>query len=186
MAENDFLTNKYKIVRNVINKEFLEYLNLYFIFNEIKNPGRVDNQVPTAYSTYADPMTESILSNLKNKIEEETELELWPAYSFYRIYRTGDVLHPHKDRPSCEISATLCLYHSYSNNFSWPIFVDGKQINLNIGDMLIYKGIEVTHWRNKFIPPSNTDYHIQTFLHYVQKNGEHREWKYDKRTALGR
>lgn len=182
----EFNKNKYIVIRNAIDKKFLKMIESYFLYSELQTPDSRDGQVPTAYSRYGDPMTESILNYLMGRIEKETGLELLPSYSFYRIYRRGDFLKPHKDRPACEISATLCLGYSYNDNeYNWPIVVDGKEYNLFPGDMAVYRGLECAHWRNKFNPPDKKDYQIQTFLHYVDKNGPHAEWLYDKRKGIG-
>lgn len=182
----EFDEKKYTFCKNALDENLVNFIKEYFIFNEIRFPGEIDMQVPSAYSRYADPMTESLLIKLKGKIEENTGLELIPTYSYYRLYRTGDILFPHIDRPACEISATLCLGYSYDDKkYSWPIFVSGKGYKLKPGDMAIYRGLECPHWRNKFLPPSSGDYQIQTFLHYVDKNGPYAEWKYDKRSGIG-
>lgn len=131
-------------------------------------------------------MTETLLLKLNKTVEDATGLKLFPTYSYYRNYRKGDILHPHIDRPACEISATLCLGYSYSDlEYSWPIFVNGIGYDLKPGDMAIYRGLECPHWRNKFDPPGSNDYQIQTFLHYVDANGPHAEWIYDKRIGIG-
>ena len=46
--------------------------------------------------------------------------------------------------------------------------------------MVIYKGCDVEHWRNKFIGLN----HAQVFLHYNDKNGKFKE-QYDGRKFLG-
>jgi hypothetical protein len=49
------------------------------------------------------------------------------------------------------------------------------------GDAAIYLGCEVEHWREEF----KGDWHAQTFLHYVDKNGLNKEWFKDKRLIYG-
>jgi len=39
----------------------------------------------------------------------------------------------------------------------------------------------VEHWREEF----KGDWHAQTFLHYVDKNGPNQQWARDKRILLG-
>ncbi len=51
-------------------------------------------------------------------------------------------------------------------------------MHLDRGDMLVYKGCEVPHWRERF----HGDYAVQVFLHFVDQNGKNAGWKYDKRT----
>ena len=109
MEENikNFNQNGYVVVKNVLNDNFLNFITQYTLFDEIRdfNPDR--KQVIGAHSRYSDPAMETLLLLLQKTIEENTGLNLYPTYSFYRVYRPGNELLPHKDRSSCEISITL-------------------------------------------------------------------------------
>jgi len=131
-------------------------------------------------------------------MRQETGLELIPTYSYARLYKKGDILRRHKDRPSCEISTTLNL-----GGDPWPIFIDGtgsdnvideyKQIHkpnapegtkvlLDVGDMLVYSGCELEHWREPFEGETCG----QVFLHYNHVNGPFADKnRFDKRPMLG-
>ena len=98
--------------------------------------------------------------NKLDLMQKETGLELLPTYAFWRMYTINADLKKHKDRESCEISATVMLG---SDGTPWPIFIGGTEINLEPGDAAIYLGCEVEHWREEF----KGDWHTQTFLHYV-------------------
>ena len=163
-----------------------------------------DEQVPNMYSHYSDFAMETLLKLLLPVMEKETKLKLIPTYSYARIYEKGSNLFRHKDRPSCEISTTLNLGGS-----TWPIFIDptgkdnisnirntdkgqecdvkktahkGIKINLKPGDMLVYKGDELEHWREEFQEKKC----VQVFLHYNEKNGKFENKNlYDGRPMLG-
>jgi len=100
------------------------------------------------------------------------------------FYKKGDVLKRHKDRFSCEISTTLNL-----GGDKWPIYLEpsgevnkkGIKVDLKPGDMLIYSGCELEHWREAF---QGKDC-IQVFLHYNKISKEAEENKFDKRPYLG-
>jgi len=120
---------------------------------------------------------ETLLMRTLPIMEKKTGLKLNPTYSYARIYKAGDILERHKDRFSCEISTTLNL-----GGDSWPIHLepkknvgapDGKKltyssnnkgilVNLKPGDMLVYRGMELEHWREEF----KGDNCAQVFLHY--------------------
>jgi hypothetical protein len=139
---------------------------------------------------------ETLLQRMKPVMEEATNLKLIETYSYARIYKKGDILHRHKDRPSCEISTTLNL-----GGPSWPIFLEpdsskgglqddnyvsentkGVEIVLNPGDMLIYRGCDLEHWRDEF----NSDDCAQVFLHYNNVNSPNvLANKFDGRFHLG-
>lgn len=185
MSDDTFKNNGYVIVKNALNPELRDFITQYALFDEMQNFSPDAFQVPNAHSKYADPAMETLLLSLQNMMEESTGLKLYPTYSFYRVYRNGDILDPHKDRPSCEISATVCLNYSYDGSvYSWPIIMDGNKINMGPGDIVIYRGIDLEHSREKFTPPGD-DWHVQAFLHYVDKNGKYSEYKYDKRSSIG-
>ena len=94
-----------------------------------------------------------------------------------RIYEKGSILKKHKDRESCEISTTLNL-----GGDLWPIYLEGKKIELTPGDMLVYSGCDLEHWRDEF----KGKICVQTFLHYNYVNGKFKKTNlYDKRPLLG-
>ena len=51
--------------------------------------------------------TIAILVIWHSVMEKETGLSLLPSYTYFRVYRNGAILDPHKDRPACEVSASL-------------------------------------------------------------------------------
>ena len=172
-----FKTKGYLVIKNAISKELAKISYNYLLIkrNAIaymrennylapfdNNFGTWDdNQVPNTFSIYGDPLMETLLLYVKPKMIKGTKLKLYETYSYARTYKPGDILKKHKDRPSCEISTTLFL-----GGNKWPIYLnDGKKdikINLNEGDMLIYKGCDLEHWRKPF----NGEVCVQVFLHY--------------------
>ena len=119
------------------------------------------------------------------------------CHVYSRIYKQGDILARHSDRYSCEISTTLnlggdawCIYLEPKKNVGIP---DGKKITvssnnkgtkvvLKPGDMLVYRGMELEHWREEF---QGNDC-CQVFLHYNdQKSKNANQNLYDTRKHLG-
>ena len=157
-----------------------------------------DTQVPNVYSHYADFAMETLLMKVMPIMKKETNLDLIPTYSYARVYEKGSILKRHKDRPSCEISTTLNL-----GGDPWPIYIDptgtnnvideyknihkpdapkGVRVDLEPGDMLVYSGCELEHWREEF----TGNICAQVFLHYNHLNGQFaNENLYDKRPLLG-
>jgi len=205
--------NKYQVIKGALNYELANFIFNYFLLKRdavhymYKNNITYDNgtlgtwldrQVPNTYSHYADHVMETLLMKMLPVMKKETGLDLIPTYSYSRIYKNGDILRRHKDRPSCEISTTLNL-----GGEPWPIFIDGTGANsvideyksiikpnappgtkvlLDVGDMLVYSGCELEHWREPF--EGNTC--AQVFLHYNHVNGPFAEKnRFDKRPMLG-
>ena len=120
---------------------------------------------------------ETLMMKVLPVMKKHTNLDVVPTYSYTRAYKKGDILKKHKDRPSCEISTTLHL-----GGNPWSIYVEGIKIDLNVGDMLIYSGCELEHWREPF----KGNVCVQTFLHYNNANGQYAYTnKFDKRPMLG-
>ena len=205
--------NKYQVIKGAVNYELANFIFNYFLLkrdavkymydnNITYDNGMLgtwgDTQIPNTYSHYADPVMETLLVKVLPKMKQETGLDLVPTYSYARVYKKGDTLHRHKDRPSCEISTTINL-----GGDPWPIFIDGTGANnvvnerqnlvkpgapigtkvlLEVGDMLVYSGCELEHWREPF------DGNIcgQVFLHYNHVNGPFaNKNKFDGRQMLG-
>ena len=150
-----------------------------------------DIQCPGVFSKYGDFLMDASLNLLTKKTEETIGLNLSQNYSYWRFYEKGSVLKRHKDRISCEISATVNLGANLTNidkktftNYQWPIFVlsENKEIpiHLNPGDALIYRGCEIEHWRDEFLGLNNA----QVFFHWNEKNGKY-DIKFDGRPFLG-
>lgn len=188
-----FKDNKYVVVRNALSKEtvsLLQYqsnmLEDVMCYNNNTLPTLFpfgDPQSPNSFSYYGALFTESLLLLLKPIIEAHVGVELFPTYSYMRIYYKDSILEKHTDRPSCEYSATLCIRCNQDN--PWPISFHSNGIDtsllLNQGDLCIYKGDELPHWRDE----CSYDNHIQFFLHFIDANGPFSDFKYDKRPKLG-
>jgi hypothetical protein len=196
-----FKNNKYTVLKKAISLELAEFVYKYFLnkrevakilfdqryispFTQYFGVWN-DPQVPNTYSQYSDIAMETLLTKVKPVMEKHTGLKLSPTYSYARIYKKGDVLARHKDRYSCEISTTLNL-----GGDPWPIYLDptGKQgqagikVDLKPGDMLIYSGCDLEHWREEF----NGKDCGQVFLHYNKTNSKMAKENYlDKRPLLG-
>jgi hypothetical protein len=189
-----FKNNGYLIIKNAVNDELKDFITQYALFDEMQNfsPEKIiaeeHSQVPNAHSKYADPAMEAMLLKLQDVLEKSTSLKLYPTYSYYRVYRPGDELKIHKDRHACEISCTVCFNYSYDDaEFEWPIYIDGNKIVLKPGDLAIYRGCDLDHWREKFIYDKQDEsvWQVQGFFHYVDANGPHEHRKYDNRETIG-
>jgi len=196
-----FKKNKYEVMKGVVSKEIADFAFAYFLnkrkvarflfdqkyISPFTNYWGVwnDEQVPNTYSHYADLVMETLLQKAQPLMEKYTGLKLSPTYSYARIYKNGDILTRHKDRFSCEISTTLNL-----GGDPWPIYLDptgkegqaGIKVDLEPGDMLIYSGCDLEHWREEFRGKDCA----QVFLHYNTASSKTaKENQYDKRPFLG-
>jgi len=190
--QNDFEKNGYVVLRNVIEPCLLEYMakqvklteNILCFEKNVKPSDYFfcDSQIKTSFAYYSSLTSETLLEVLQEKIEKIVNKNLYPTYSYLRIYYQNSILKKHVDRPSCEYSATICIT---IDKEPWDIWFETKnqeniKISLEAGDLIIYKGMELPHWRDMY---ENKE-QIQVFLHYVDQNGIHSDYKYDKRPML--
>jgi len=198
-----FKKNKYVVIREAISKELAIFIHNYFIMKKqvydtcLKeryiSPYEIllgfyeaaDGQIPHTYGCYADIVMETLLVKCQPIMEKTTGLKLQPAYTYVRLYKKGDILKRHKDRFSCEISTTMNL-----GGDKWDLYIEpsgevgkrGIKVDLKPGDMLVYSGCELEHWRNKFKGKSCA----QVFLHYNNKKTSGSAQNiFDKRPHLG-
>jgi len=186
-----FKNNGFEIVRNIIEPQLLEHLKTEFkMIRDVKffQSGKKnkysfgDKKSPNSFSIYSATCFESLSVILNNKMNEVTDLKLFPTYTYARIYYNNAILTPHTDRQSCEYSTTICI----DSTDLWDFYIKGKdnktkKIILNQGDMCVYSGFELEHWRE----PYEGTQQIQCFLHYVNSNGPYKNYKFDKRPMMG-
>ena len=209
-----FEDKKYMVIRNAVSYELANFGYNYLLLKREASKWMRDNnyiskftpgfgtwedkQVPNTYSCYGDFFMETLMMNVLPIMQDRTNMNLVPCYTYTRIYKKGDILKRHSDRPSCEISTTLHL-----GGDPWTIFLDptgqktvideykqihkpnapkGISITLEVGDMLVYSGCELEHWREPF----EGDNCAQVFLNYNNIDGPFgTQNKFDKRPLLG-
>ena len=210
-----FKKKKYTVIRQAISKDLAAFVANYFCMqkqvydtckqaryfspfeNILGHYENKDEQIPDTYSQYGNIAMETLMLKCQPEMEKVTGLKLYPAYTYARIYKKGDILKRHKDRFSCEISTTMNL-----GGDDWPIYLEpdpkkggvkpgqgyvsdntkGVRVDLKPGDMLVYSGCELEHWREKFKGKEC----VQVFLHYNnRKTPGAKDNMFDKRPHLG-
>lgn len=179
--DKDFSINKYVYVPNFAEPSIVSVVSKYALLKESYSFTPDTAQVINAHAVYADFLMESLLLDYKEKVEKIIGLSLIPTYSFYRVYRRGQELTPHIDRPACEISVSVCYEYDYrGKEYEWPLVMGDNPIVMKPGDGAIYRGIDINHFRPVFNVPQDS-YHIQGFYHYVDANGPWTSHAYDKK-----
>ena len=217
-----FKKNKYTVIRQAISKDLASFIANYFMMQKqvydtcrqaryfspfetiLGHYESKDEQIPDTYYQYSNIAMETLMLKCQPQMEKVTGLKLYPAYTYARIYKKGDLLKRHKDRFSCEISTTMNL-----GGDDWPICLDptgqsniipgvslqteeskrliknpnkGIKIDLKPGDMLVYSGCELEHWREKFKGKEC----VQVFMHYNNRQAPGaKDNMFDKRPHLG-
>ena len=188
--------------------EFLpkQILNLSYSYSLIKFSNtksfEIDDQANSLIGVYSDTYMETLMEASTPVVEQNVGKKLFPTYSYFRIYDKGSDLKIHKDRPSCEYTVALCLgadpaqepyeifvgeednnsdYKYYSNEGDYNRYKIDYKFPMVPNNALIFKGMDKIHWREY----CKHDHFITVFLHYVDQEGEFKEWKFDKRKCLG-
>lgn len=148
-----------------------------FLFQETLDCEDYDidqEQVKGNKCSYNNSNMKRLLTLLKPKVEEVYGKRLHETYAFFRVYEEGQELPAHIDRPSCEVSVTICL--GFHSQYLWPIYVDGVPYATKPGEGVVYKGCEQLHWREPFIKVQEQEGSIiwsQLFLHYIEAGGQY-------------
>tara|TARA_R100001594_G_scaffold47807_1_gene80731 strand:- start:1256 stop:1885 length:630 start_codon:yes stop_codon:yes gene_type:complete len=198
-----FKKNKYVIIKEAVSKDLATFLANYLVMKKqvydtclkqrFISPyetilgfyEKKDQQIPNTYCSYGDIAMETLMLKCQTIMEKTTELKLYPAYTYARVYKKGDILKRHTDRFSCEISTTMNL-----GGDKWAIHLEpsgklgkkGIKLYLNPGDMLIYRGCELEHWREKLKGKEC----VQVFLHYNNRaTTGSKDNMFDSRPHLG-
>jgi hypothetical protein len=182
------MNKDFQIVRNAVSVELCEFLALQFSMMEkvcrVLYPGEdLADLCKNSFARYSPLMFEALSMKLLPMVEQLTNLTLYPTYSYARIYYKDSELQKHLDRPSSEVTVSICITKDETN---WPLHIqdsDGRdnEIFLEVGDLVIYSGRKHLHWRDPFLGTSQ----IQAFLQYVDANGSESWLKWDTRPTLG-
>ena len=153
-----------------------------------------EEQRNKSHGAYNFPPAVGLHTYLKNKLNSVLDLNLRETYSYTRKYVRGASLTAHTDRPSCEVSLTFPLDYKTDDNTPWKIWLNnegnwvncvmeagqrfikentqdihrGKSIEVELGDVLLYQGPNIPHWRNTLMG----DYSYHMFIHFFNERSK--------------
>ena len=187
MTDPEFWERGYSVAEDLIGPEQIAFTRAAMDASRRRGTleAGVNRVLPqAALNEYSPIGGEILLLQCRPAIEAVVGRGLIPAYAFWRIYERGAALLRHKDRSSCEISATLTIHAAPADEL-WPIHVtglDGTTVALGLkpGAAAIYQGCEVPHWREAF----SGEAQCQVFLHYVLADGPNAAFAFDGRDSL--
>ena len=209
----DFVKNRYIVLRDFIPKEIItmtldawkviernpEQHKLYFHLEEDIIHDSPPASLKKSHGSYCFPPAVALHHWLRNALRDVLDIRLKETYSYTRKYERGAYLKAHTDRPSCEISTTVCLDYKTDDNTPWKVWGNGTQnwilrkqfqediwnevqniphhqrkkngsvqIALEVGDVLVYQGPNMVHWRDYLLG----DYSYHMFLHFHNSSGQ--------------
>lgn len=141
---------------------------LFYLYNS--NQTKHDTRCPNSDSVYGAKNHEQYMQKISSIIKPKIEVDLIPTFVYSRIYRRGEILHPHTDRKECEYSVSITL--GYSGKSSWEIFIEDYTGKIHcfapsIGEAVIFKGNTMNHYRNEFLD----DWQTQSIFSFINGQG---------------
>ena len=208
-----FIDNKYVVLRKFIPQDLIdltldtwktiendpEIYRATFVHEKEPIPNTPDQNLDTSVGCYCFPPAVGLHSWLKKELQKVLDFRIRETYSYSRKYVRGAYLRSHTDRPSCEVSATICLDYKSDDGTPWSIWVQNdknylgeadcqdhiyevsqnhnqrqrlkngaKKVDLEVGDVLLYQGPNIPHWRDEFLG----EYSYHMFLHFWNATGQ--------------
>lgn len=203
-----FINDRFVVLKNFIPKHVIdlaldswkvvennpEYEQMFFAKEEDIIHNSPKNSLYKSHGCYCFPPAVALHRWLRDNLTNVLSLQLTETYSYTRKYERGAYLKSHTDRPSCEISATICLDYKTDDNTPWKIWVQndrnyvdeindqqaiyektqalpqkqrtGVSVALEVGDVLLYQGPNIPHWRDYLLG----DYSYHMFLHFIRRD----------------
>lgn len=171
LREQKYIVKKGYIPQFVID-------TIYNWYNDNRDKFILTSEIKLAYDAFVIKDSsefnslDKLFDVLTPRIEAVTKSKLIPVYNYGRVYKNGSYMVKHRDRAQCDVSLTIPV--AFNNRKPWPIKIENeakgeKEITLYVGDALIYRGGELTHWRDK-----NTFNTIQYqhFFHWIDTESE--------------
>ena len=172
------------VVRGAISKELCDFACKEFLLlqNVVRTLEPMNNAFdhPSigsgTFSWYAPLPFENLMEYIKPTIEEVVDGYLYSTYSYGRVYYHGSELKEHTDRPASEISVSCCL----SKDTDWALQFHGSSVELEVGDICIFPGSDIPHWRDCY----TGERYVGAFLQYVRAYGDRANLRWDNRPIL--
>jgi hypothetical protein len=170
-----FLRHGYARVDGLFSRSFCLALSTYFRGLRAQGFLRAgDAQVPLRHVLHDESVTSFLHRQLPPFVSALVGCQVRPSYCYLAEYMPGAVLKRHVDRPQCEFTISLLVDFSPrpEGRCSWPLWLSptGKErigIRLAIGDAVIYKGREISHWRHALAAGKRS---ISIFFHFVPES----------------
>jgi hypothetical protein len=146
---------QYAVLRDVIAPLQLAALRGYFrrmdaagYLVKENGPDNIDRHV-----MHNEPVSRFAHRQINALINQIVPAPVKPSYSYLSVYQPGAVLPRHIDRPQCVWNLSLLIDNDPEVQASdaWPIFLEvegeAREVRLDMGDAVLYRGTEVPHWR---------------------------------------
>jgi hypothetical protein len=126
------------------------------------------------WGRHGDPVARLFHQLLAPVVQAVVREPIKPSYPYFAAYPRGASLPEHTDREQCEYTVTMLVGHepAAGDELAWPICLKpprrgyrSVRVRQRPGDMAIFKGREISHWRPVLRAASRS---LHLFLHFVR------------------
>jgi hypothetical protein len=156
-AHQSLHSRKYAVLREIVppaqRAKLRQYVRQLVERGYFTNLG-VDTQVALRSSIHKQETMASLHRGLAGLLSSIADQPLIGSFCQLGLYYAGAVLERHTDRPQCVLNLSLVIDMDGPGGDPdpWPVYlsVGGETVSveLQIGDGLVYSGVEIEHWRD--------------------------------------
>ncbi|HEY1404838.1 MAG TPA: hypothetical protein VGB05_11965 [Pyrinomonadaceae bacterium] len=153
----DLHTQQYAVLRKVIRPWQLAALRRYFRALDERGHLKASSNKHYAHrrrSIYDEETARFVQQQITALVNRITPAPVRPSHCQVSVYQPGAFLRRHKDQPQYvwNLSLVLDAEPELEEASAWPICVEvegrTREVRLEIGDAVLYRGSEFTHWRD--------------------------------------
>jgi len=150
-------TDQYAVLRKIIHPLQLAALRRYFRALDERGHLKASSNKHYAHrrrSVYDEETARFVQHQINALVNRITPAPVRPSHSQVSVYQPGAFLRRHKDQPQYvwNLSLVLDAAPELEEASAWPICVEvegqTREVRLEIGDAVLYRGAEFTHWRD--------------------------------------
>jgi hypothetical protein len=153
----DLQNSRHAVLRKIIHPLQLAALRRYF--RALDASGRLKASSNRHYahhrrSIYDEETARFVQGQITALVNRITPAPVRPSHCQVSVYQPGAFLRRHKDQPQYvwNLSLVVDAEPELEERRAWPICVEvegrTREVRLEIGDAVLYRGSEFTHWRD--------------------------------------
>jgi hypothetical protein len=153
----DLQTEQYAVLRKIIHPLQLAALRRYFRALDARGHLKASSNKHYAHrrrSVYDEETARFVQAQITSLVNRITPAPVRPSHCQVSVYQPGAFLRRHKDQPQYvwNLSLVVDAEPETEEAGAWPICVEvggrTREVRLEIGDAVLYRGSEFTHWRD--------------------------------------
>lgn len=153
----DLQTEQHAVLRKIIHPLQLSALRRYFRALDARGRLRPSSNKHYAHrrrSVYDEETARFVQQQITALVSRITPAPVRPSHSQVSVYQPGAFLRRHKDQPQYvwNLSLVVDAEPETDERDAWPICIEvegrTREVRLEIGDAVLYRGSQLTHWRD--------------------------------------